>query len=104
VVDAPSAKASGVDILRTVIWAGAGVVLGLVGIQTSNAMEELSETVTVLRREFTGEVTNLRIALERLSSKVEMLPPPDLLLRLEILEEHMREVDAQHRTNGKGHP
>ena len=64
--------------LRTAIWAGAGMVLASVGVWTGATLDELSDAVG-----------GLHTSVSLLEQKITMLPPPEMLLRIEILEKRL---------------
>ena len=90
---APDSKSSGFDIVRMVVWSGAGVILAWVGVQTAGTMQNLAQ-----------EVQQLRIALVRLEARVEKLPPPDLTYRIAAVERGLEKCEQHFQAgnhNGK---
>ena len=77
-------KTTGIDIVRTSIWSAAGLVLAWVGITTAEVMREL-----------TNEVGGLRVAIVRLEGRVDRLPPPEMMYRIEAAEQELKRIQVQ---------
>lgn len=84
-------KASGVDLLRIMVWGAASLVLTYVGLRTADSIDDLGHVVS-----------ELQTTVKTLEFKVEGLPPADLILRIEILEEKQQWDDNHHRIGHNG--
>ena len=75
------------DAIRTAIWSGAGLVLGYIGIHTSESIDLLG-----------NEMGQLRVVIAKLESKVDRLPPAELMLKITNIESsqtNMRREDER---------
>ena len=75
------------SLLAAAVWSAAGLILASVGVWTGTTLTELSDSVG-----------GLRTSVMLLEQKIGTLPPPELMLRVTILEKEHDEQDAEiHR-------
>ena len=72
------------DMLRSAVWAAAGMVLAWVGVNTAETMEDLTKEVGLLGR-----------AIVKLESRVDGLPPKEMMLRIQLAEEEQKRLQLQ---------
>ena len=75
------------SLLAAAVWSAAGLILASVGVWTGTTLSELSDSVG-----------GLRTSVMLLEQKIGVLPPPELMLRVTILEKERDEHDKEiHR-------
>jgi len=75
------------SLLAAAVWSAAGLILASVGVWTGSTLTELSDSVG-----------GLRTSVMLLEQKIGALPPPELMLRVTILEkEHDKHDEEIHR-------
>ena len=75
------------SLLAAAIWSAAGLILASVGVWTGTTLSELSDSVG-----------GLRTSVMLLEQKIGVMPPPELMLRVTILEKERDKHDEEiHR-------
>ena len=75
------------SLLAAAVWSAAGLILASVGVWTGKTLSELSDSVG-----------GLRTSVMLLEQKIGVLPPPELMLRVTILEKERDKHDEEiHR-------
>ena len=75
------------SLLAAAIWSAAGLILASVGVWTGSTLNTLSDSVG-----------GLRTSVMLLEQKIGTLPPPELMLRVTILEKERDKHDEEiHR-------
>ena len=75
------------SLLAAAIWSAAGLILASVGVWTGTTLTELSDAVG-----------GLRTSVMLLEQKIGVLPPPELMLRVTLLEKERDKHDEEiHR-------
>ena len=75
------------SLLAASIWSATGLILASVGVWTGTTLTELSDSVG-----------GLRTSVMLLEQKIGTLPPPELMLRVTILEKERDKHDEEiHR-------
>ena len=75
------------SLLAAAVWSAAGLILASVGVWTGTTLSELSDAVG-----------GLRTSVMLLEQKIGVLPPPELMLRVTLLEKERDKHDEEiHR-------
>jgi len=75
------------SLLAAAVWSAAGLILASVGVWTGTTLSELSDSVG-----------GLRTSVMLLEQKIGVLPPPELMLRVTLLEKERDKHDEEiHR-------
>ena len=75
------------SLLAASVWSAAGLILASVGVWTGTTLSELSDSVG-----------GLRTSVMLLEQKIGVLPPPELMLRVTLLEKERDKHDEEiHR-------
>jgi hypothetical protein len=84
---------SGSDLIRTIVWSAAAVVLSYIGVWTAGTLEDLSDSVS-----------GLKTSVMLLEQRITQLPPAEMIYKIEqimlsdeafkaLLERHERRID-----------
>jgi hypothetical protein len=63
---------SGSDLIRTIVWSAAAVVLSYIGVWTAGTLEDLSDSVS-----------GLKTSVMLLEQRITQLPPAEMIYKIE---------------------